>query len=159
MKPVKCRNPSTPSTPLSEILSYRFNTIKSSDGADQLAPFVNAKYRSNVRVVDFWPHKLEDFALGRRVTEYDMLSDFSGGESTDNEGDMAKFREGKGFGGEKKWEWRFALQVEDVTKNNKERRERIWLMVNHENAQALLKLDDATKYVLLMSNFRRLYSN
>ncbi len=70
-----------------------------------------------------------------------MLSDYSGGESTDNEGDMQEFRRGKGFGAERKWEWRFALQVEDASKKSSNRAERAWLVVDNLAAQMLLKMD------------------
>lgn len=98
-----------------------------------------------MRVVDFWPHKLEDFAVGRRISDYDILSDNSGGESTDNEEDMKLFRAGKGFGGERKWEWRFALQVEDASIKATSPAERMWLLVDHQSAQMLLNVDEATK--------------
>jgi protection-of-telomeres protein 1 len=107
---------------------------------DQHLPFINAKYRANVRIVDYWPHKLEDFAVGRRKSEFEIISDYSGGESTDNEEDMRLFRSGKGFGGEKIWEWRFALQVEEAGEKGSEK---IWLIVNNEDGQMLLDQDAA----------------
>lgn len=71
-----------------------------------------------------------------------MLSDYSGDEDTDHEEDLRNFRKGKGFG-RKVWEWRFALQVEDASKDAKER---IWLMVDNHAAQGLLNLEEnATK--------------
>jgi hypothetical protein len=96
-----------------------------------------------VRVVDFFPHKIEDFAVGRRPSEYDILSDYSGGEDTDREEDLRVFKNGRGFA-KNIWEWRFALQVEDAS--SKESKERLWLMVDNHAAQGLLNLeDDATK--------------
>ena len=103
-----------------------------------ILPFVNGKYRANVRVIGYFPHRIEDFAVGRRVTEYDMLSDYSGGEDTDREEDRRNFREGKGFG-KKKWEWRFALEVEDASSELP--KIRTWLMVDNFAAQGLIDMD------------------
>lgn len=94
-----------------------------------------------MRVVGYFPPKIEDFAVGRRPSEYDMLSDYSGGEDTDPEGDMQEWKSGKGFP-EKNWEWRFALEVIDAS--NKASNERMWLMVENQDAQMLLDTD-ATK--------------
>jgi protection-of-telomeres protein 1 len=91
---VKCNHPDKPTTPLGKILS-NIPTRRSTPGSEYLLPFENVKHRAAVRVIDFWPNKLEDFAVGRRVSEYEVLSDYSGGESTDNEEDMRLFREGK----------------------------------------------------------------
>lgn len=54
---------------------------------------------------------------------------------------MRLWKEGKGFGGEKTWEWRFSLQVEDAS-DKKDKKDRIWLMVDNNAAQYLLDLDD-----------------
>lgn len=109
------------------------------------SPFTVAKYRANVRVVDYFPHKIEDFAVGYRATDFDMLSDYSGAEDTDLEEEGRLFRAGKGFR-KNTWEWRFALQVEDAAIMAPN--ERIWLMVDNASAQGLLGLEqDATKYV------------
>jgi hypothetical protein len=101
------------------------------------------KYRANVRVVDYFPNRIEDFAVGHRASELDMLSDYSGGEDTDPEEDMRIFKSGKGFAKDV-WQWRFALQVEDAS--SKISKQRLWLMVDNHAAQSLLNLDeDATK--------------
>lgn len=97
-------------------------------------------------MVGYFPDKIEDFAVGRRVTDYDILSDYSGGEDTDHEEDLRIFKEGKGFG-DKKYEWRFALEVEDA--DPKSPKERMWLLVDNYGAQGLLNMD-ATKYVLVI---------
>lgn len=107
------------------------------------SPFSLGKYRATVRVVDYFPHKLEDFTVGRRARDFDILPDYSGGEDTDLEEDMRVFRSGKGFA-KNIWEWRFALQVEDAVSEGA--KERLWLMVDNQAAQGLLGLDaDASK--------------
>jgi protection-of-telomeres protein 1 len=144
---VKCNHPDRPPTPLATILNDA-RTVRSGSSSEYLLPFENVKHRSNVRVVDFWPNKLEDFAVGRRVSEYEVLSDYSGDESTDPDEDMRLFREGKGYGGERIWEWRFALRVQDADKS-RSHKDMVWLVVDNYAAQMLLKMD-AVKWVILI---------
>ena len=120
-------------------------------GPSYLSPFTVRKYRANVRIVNYAPDRIEDFSVWRRESEYDMLSDYSGGEDTDVEEDMRSFTSGKGFA-KKVWEWRFWLQVEDASSktNVKSPKNRLWLLVDNSAAQALLGLDDdAAKSVSL----------
>lgn len=126
---------------LSEIMRPQ-TLVKNEEGQQIPSSFTCARYRSNVKVVDFFPHKIEDFAVGRRASQFDVLSDYSGGEDTDREEEMRVFKSGKGFA-KNIWKWRFALQVEDA--DSKGRKERLWLIVKNDAAQGLLNLDDATK--------------
>jgi hypothetical protein len=139
---VKCAFPDEPVISLAEIL--RPQTVPlSGESEGHFSPFNICKYRANVRVVDYFPPRLEDFAVGRRSSVYDMLPDYSGGEDTDLEEDRRIFKSGKGFAKDI-WEWRFALLVEDASL--KHAKERLWLMVDNHAAQGLLGLeDDATK--------------
>ncbi|KAE9373779.1 hypothetical protein N431DRAFT_374413 [Stipitochalara longipes BDJ] len=138
---IRCNNPDEPIVSFSEILKPRI-LVKNEDGQQIPSPFTCVKYRANIRIVDFFPHKIQDFAIGRRPSEYDILSDYSGGEDTDREEDMRIFKSGNGFA-KHIWEWRFALQVEDAS--SKDSNERLWLIVDNHAAQGLLNLnDDAT---------------
>jgi protection-of-telomeres protein 1 len=128
--------------PLHIILQRRTARLNGESDQEVVLPFDVCKYKANIRVVNYFPDKIEDFAVGRRVTEYDMLSDYSGGEETDMEANRRLFKEGKGFA--KKYEWRFALEVEDADPTCKN--ERVWLLVDNHSAQGLLN-KDATKYV------------
>ncbi|PTB79722.1 hypothetical protein M440DRAFT_1326683 [Trichoderma longibrachiatum ATCC 18648] len=103
-------------------------------------PFVNMNYRAHVRVVNFMPPDLEDFARPRRATEYDMLSDNeepdhddfdSGGESTADDSTS------------RVWEWRFFLELEDASPSadNQGKRKTIWVAVNNFSAQCLVNMD------------------
>lgn len=144
---VRCNHSNKTTSLISEISKYHVTT--SSDGYEHSLPFVNGNYRANVRVVDFFPDQLEDFAIGRRITDYDILSNYSGSEDTDQEEDLQHFKDGKGFV-EKTWEWRFALQVEDATVTPSSfpstSSDRIWLVVDNEAAQMLLNIpENATK--------------
>ncbi|KAJ3953272.1 hypothetical protein N0V92_010267 [Colletotrichum tropicale] len=110
-------------------------------------PFTVAQYRTNVRVIDFHPPRLEDFASGRKRTEYDILSD-----NSDSESDSNSEEEDGGtldnFVGERVWEWRFALRLQEATlttagkkhspgtKNNT-----FWVLVDNLEAQLLTGLD------------------
>ncbi|KAK0614280.1 hypothetical protein B0T14DRAFT_528168 [Immersiella caudata] len=96
-------------------------------------PFVCAKYRACVRVVNFHPSSLEKFACSHEATRYegfisDEESDSEGGTSDDSmdEGD-----------GRRVWEWRFALQLEDARHPG----QRVWTVVDNFNAQCLTGLD------------------
>ncbi|KAF4622796.1 hypothetical protein G7Y89_g14229 [Cudoniella acicularis] len=137
---IRCAHPDQPIVSLAEILEPR---KLMQDGDDQRAsPFTLCKYRANVRVVDYFPHRLEDFAVGHRARDLDILSDYSGGEDTDLEEERRIFKSGGGFA-KNSWEWRFALQVEDA--NAIDMKHRMWLMVDNHTAQGLLGLeDDAT---------------
>jgi hypothetical protein len=98
-------------------------------------PFVNNKYRANVRVVDFRPNHLEDFSCSRRITDFDCLSDNSADESSDSGDDDDDVGSGK-----LAWEWRFMLQLEDASAKDKTR-SRAWVVVDNSEAQCLTGLD------------------
>lgn len=127
---------------LADILKPRNISGPKERGSEYISPFNICNYKANVRVVDYFPPKVEDFAVGHRPSVRDMLSDYSGGEDTDPEENMRAFRTGKGFP-ERKWEWRFALQVVDAS-DKSAAKERTWLMVSNYDAQMLFDMD-ATK--------------
>ncbi|KAH8664018.1 hypothetical protein BX600DRAFT_289006 [Xylariales sp. PMI_506] len=138
---VKCESLDQLVLPLRKLLEP-VSYVTTIDGQKILIqlPFTNAKYRANVRVVDFKPRKLEDFSTWRNVTEFDMLSDVSGDENSDtDEGDGTLDR----FTGKKVWEWRFALQLEDAEpKTGRDGQpDRLWVLVNNAEGQQLLNLD------------------
>jgi protection of telomeres protein 1 len=126
---------------LADILKRLKIPGQTANAQEDVGPFHVCKYKANVRVVGYFPPKIEDFAVGRRTSEFDMLSDYSGGEDTDPEEDMRAYRSGNGFP-TKTWEWRFALEV--VNASAKASNERMWLMVSNHDAQMLLDMD-ATK--------------
>lgn len=99
-------------------------------------PFTNVNYRTNVRVVDFRPERLEDFAICRPRSRYSGdISDDSSVSGLDDDEDSSN------------WEWCFWLQVEDAMafKNRGKRpEERVWVMVDNLAAQCLT-LDDAVE--------------
>lgn len=104
------------------------NTIPG--GITYQLPFQNVCYRSIVRVVDFFPPNLEDFAVP--VPRDSILDD------TDNSEDQSTAN-----GRHAIWEWRFCLLVEDgePTPRNQQPRERMKLFVSGAEAVHLLRLD------------------
>lgn len=114
-----------------------YETTINGEQSKLLLPFICGKYRANVRVIDFRPNCLEDFACSRKHTAFDALSDYSGDESSDNSGrddgdDLAT--------GQLIWEWRFMFQLEDASAKDKARN-RIWVVVDNPEAQYLTGLD------------------
>lgn len=131
--PVRCTHPDRPDVPFAEILKQAI--LKDSDNQIHIAPFTNRKYKALVRVVDYFPENLKDFArqYSEKEREFEALSDYSGDDDDDDEDTIAKTDP---------WEWRFALQVEDADK------ERMWLLLDNMSAQGLLNiaaLDHADK--------------
>ncbi|KAF7909406.1 uncharacterized protein EAF01_003124 [Botrytis porri] len=125
--------------PLSSILQRTSPISSDPKFAGINTPFENNTYKANLRVVDYLPHDIADFAVGRKISEFDVLSDYSGDEDDDPTEDMQSFREGKGYV-ERKWEWFFSLVVEDA--NPDASKERAILRVENYDAQMLLNLQD-----------------
>jgi protection-of-telomeres protein 1 len=138
---VRCSHPNQPIVNLSEILLPEILPLGNGNDVTR-APFTLRRYRANVRVVDYFPHRIEDFAVARQTSEYDLLSNHSDGEDTDADEDHHHGHPGRGA--ITVWEWRFALQVEDAMA--KENGDRLWLIVDNSSAQGLLGLEnDAAK--------------
>ncbi|KAI6715797.1 hypothetical protein PZA11_006100 [Diplocarpon coronariae] len=134
---IRCAHPEIETVRLKDIL--RPEMILREGASAIPSPFTVRKYRANVRVVDYAPNRIEDFAVWFRETDFDMLSDNSVDEETDDEADMRSYRIGKGFA-DKKWEWRFWLQVEEAS--TKGAKERLWVIVDNHAAQGLLNFED-----------------
>ncbi|KAJ8122797.1 hypothetical protein ONZ43_g1098 [Nemania bipapillata] len=137
---VKCESKEQPVTPLPAIIEpVSWKTTVGGEEVTLLLPFVCAKYRTNVRVVDFRPRKLEDFATWRRSTESDVLSDYSSDSSSESDDDdnCSAVR----YSGEKIWEWQFALQLEDADPTSRGKKDRFWALVDNIEAQQLTGLD------------------
>ncbi|KAJ4306258.1 hypothetical protein N0V88_001056 [Collariella sp. IMI 366227] len=137
---VTCEVHKAPFTTIEPILQLA--QYERSSNVVHTLPFVCAKYQSRVRVVDFFPSSLEDFASSRKQTQYDMLSDnedhSDGQSSSDDDRNTRRI-----------WEWRFALQLEDAaaaetnTKRYSTNPPRIWVFVDNFEAQSLTNLDAA----------------
>lgn len=160
---IRASNLDIPTRSLTSILAHETYTIP--EGLSNTLPFRNIKSRAAVRVVDFYPRVLADFAVKKKqASEFDVLSDFEGdsNSSSDDDGheplppdtDEEDTREkvdrnadqsdADDSGDEKpEWEWRFALVLEDASapSNSKGANERMTLYVGGADAEFLLKLD------------------
>ncbi|TFB04904.1 hypothetical protein CCMA1212_002512 [Trichoderma ghanense] len=138
---VKCENEHKAISTVDSILEpVHLETDINGQRVNLRLPFVNMNYRAHVRVVNFMPPDLVDFARPRRATEYDMLSDNeepdqddsdSGGESAADDTTT------------RVWEWQFFLELEDASPsaNDQGKRQTIWVAVNNFSAQCLVNMD------------------
>ncbi|KAL4968394.1 telomere-binding alpha subunit central domain protein [Aspergillus stella-maris] len=126
---VKIRAPATvlPQT-LEEIIHNESHNNRSPHGIEYRLPFQNLCYLSTVRVVDFYPPSLQDFAVQQehRSVAYNRNRDPDAEQSY------------------KKWEWRFCLLVESSSPPPAgEPKERMKLFVCDSEAQHLLNMNAA----------------
>ncbi|KAI1503576.1 hypothetical protein F5X99DRAFT_374806 [Biscogniauxia marginata] len=135
---IKCESQDEPVTPISSIIELpQWSTKVDGQEVTLTLPFVCAKYRTNARVVDFHPGRLENFAVWRKTSESDLLSDYSEESESELEDDGTLNR----YTGFKVWEWRFALQLEEVDPKSKGKLARFWVVVDNIEAQLLTGLD------------------
>ena len=143
---VKCSHHLIPISPLSTILSLDAHTVNTPKGTSYTLPFQNINTRASVRVVDFWPSRLQDFAVRKRKrSEYAILSDHEDSDSdreTKKDVLLSQNTETEEKE-EKEWEWRFALLLEDASDSRSSREERPTLKayLSGADAECLLKLD------------------
>ncbi|KAG6033936.1 hypothetical protein E4U41_006770 [Claviceps citrina] len=138
---VKCENGKKPSTLLADVLApVQHEAIIDGKRTLLSLPFINANYRTFVRVIDFMPTQLEDFARARRVsTEYAALSD-NGASDWDSD---AASESDDTTTVMKKWEWRFYLRLQEANAppEDAEPKKSLWAVVDNQSAQMLLNLD------------------
>jgi protection of telomeres protein 1 len=103
---VRCQNVNVPLKSTEEIMDPEILRRKTPSGNDFYLPFQNCCYHSKVRVVDYLPNDIANFACPYRTSDYDILSENEGFEGSDMDTDED---------GDVKWEWRFYLIVEDAT--------------------------------------------
>ncbi|KAG6081851.1 hypothetical protein E4U33_006365 [Claviceps sp. LM78 group G4] len=142
---VKCENGSIPPTLIADVLAPMQHEVIGEGGeiTHLSLPFINANYRTFVRVIDFMPTKLEDFARPKKVpSEYAALSDH---EESDSNSNVAS---GSGTESEdtsiaiKQWEWRFCLRLQEAnTPEDANPKKSLWAVVDNLSAQMLLNLD------------------
>ena len=105
--------------------------------------FQNINSRATVRILDFSPPNLADFAVRRhKISEYEILSEpessiSSGGESDGSDSPAASDSETE----ERPWEWRFALVLEDASDPRMVENAKMEVFVAGQDAECLLKLD------------------
>ncbi|KAF9629302.1 Telomere end binding protein [Lasiodiplodia theobromae] len=133
---VKCERPQDPIVRLADIENNERRLYKTPNGVSCDLPFINAIYRARVRVVDFWPEKLEDFSRSLDDPEFNDIREEGQTQSSTTYTALSA--------GTQHWEWHFCLLVEDAkqppgTKNPV----RIPLLVFDKAAECLLRLDAA----------------
>ncbi|KAI3399343.1 hypothetical protein diail_7298 [Diaporthe ilicicola] len=140
---IKCENPEIRPRPLSSLLEpVVYNTVIDNKPVTLELPFTCAKDRTHARVIDFHPSNLEDFAISRKRTDNDCLSDNSA-DDVDPDSDSD---DGTLHGRYNRvWEWCFALKLEEVLPAlpNKDKRPpaTLWVHVGNMQAQLLTGLD------------------
>ncbi|KMQ41843.1 hypothetical protein A7C99_4260 [Trichophyton rubrum] len=131
---IRASNPAIPCRLIRDILDADTHAFKGCDGVEFQLPFQNFRYRSSVRVVDFFPHNLEDFSVLYN-RDCALLSDDTDDVSDNSDPDASRW-----------WEWRFCLLVEDGGPNipplpSGQTRERMPLFVWGSDAEFLLQMD------------------
>jgi len=127
--PVTCRNPEQPLITVGNVLDTPHRAYATPRGQPLQLPFINQNCRVRVRVVDFWPAKLEDFA--RPVSE----SALSCTQSQSQDYSLASTAPPT-------WEWVFGLLVEDAEAPPPgQKPAQMNLIVSGKDADFLLKLD------------------
>ncbi|KAF2011373.1 hypothetical protein BU24DRAFT_426448 [Aaosphaeria arxii CBS 175.79] len=111
---------------LGEIMSNTGLVTKGPSEAEITLPFVNCKYRTRLRVVDFYPRTLEDFTHSMADCDWNVAM---------NDPDNQNRRR------DDAWKWAFVLLVEDAVVSSNQEVQRLPLFVTDKDAQCLLKMD------------------
>lgn len=143
-----CENHDQSILPLSAVLEpIPYHTTINNEPVTLNLPFTNVNFRAQVRVVDFHPANLQDFAVNVKRKKYPCLADE--GDESDEDGSPSSSDseidpeqvERVGY----VWEWRFALKVEEVSpstsKTKKKPAASVWALVNNQDAQLLTSID------------------
>ncbi|KAG6002070.1 hypothetical protein E4U21_003472 [Claviceps maximensis] len=138
---IKCENGNKPSTLIKDVLTPVHHEAMINGEVTRLSlPFINANYRTFVRVVDFLPVRLEEFARPKRVpAEYAALSDHG---DSDLDSDAASQSDDATVIIQQ-WEWRFYLRLQEANATEEEKcsKQSLWAVVDNQSAQMLLDLD------------------
>ncbi|EHK50611.1 hypothetical protein TRIATDRAFT_164398, partial [Trichoderma atroviride IMI 206040] len=137
---VKCDYENKTISTFEDILDPIYLKTKVNDQEVELQlPFVNLNYRADVRIINFMPHDLRDFAQPKKISEYAILSDY---EESDADSDEER-RSTADPDEVRQWEWRFFLELEDANspKDQGGKKKTLWVAVNNFSAQCLLNLD------------------
>ncbi|KZF26547.1 hypothetical protein L228DRAFT_272435 [Xylona heveae TC161] len=136
-KHVKANHPAYPVIPVSEIVEKDLYERTSPKGTNFKVPFLNAKCRACVRIVDFYPPKLEDFAIRVNPKEaHQKEPSFSDDEQGFHCSPIPESRS--------RWQWRFCLLLEDgrsSSSSSNEEVDRLQLIVADMDAVFLLGMD------------------
>jgi hypothetical protein len=134
---IRCNRIEVPCTAVVDILDPDILDRKTPLGNPFRLPFQNCKYKTSVRVVDFFPDNIADFAAPRRDSDYTCLSDH---EEDDEDSDIDLTQ---GQREDVRWEWCFYLLVEDAQPQSSYtgRPRQMELLVADTDGEFLLKMD------------------
>ena len=132
---VRCNKVDVPLKSIDDILDPEILQRTTVKGNAYRLPFQNSCYHSKVKVVDFFPDDIADFAAPFRDSDYDVLSEDE--DHADSLVDMTQ--DGPD---ELRWEWRFCLLVEDSAQPpTGQQREQMEMLVADGDGDFLLKMD------------------
>ena len=125
---------------MSSIVSLDKHTNTPPNGAPYTLPFQNINSRATVRVIDFFPPNLDDFAVLRpRASEYDILSEDDCSESENDQ--QANDLDDRSEAEDAQWEWRFGLVLEDALGGRNQEKAIVEVYVSDQDAEGLLNLE------------------
>ena len=104
-------------------------------------PFQNINSRALVRIIDFFPSELADFAVPcDKPSEYDILSEPEESEGSSASEISCESNDTNAVT-EQRWEWKFGFILEDALGPKNEAKATMEVYVVGEDAECLLKLD------------------
>ncbi|KAF2190160.1 hypothetical protein K469DRAFT_699768 [Zopfia rhizophila CBS 207.26] len=128
---VRCSFSDVRLSTVSDILSNPARKITGVNGKELVLPFVNARYRSRLRVLDFYPSNLEDFShclddqkWNKQMSKLNLDDDATVTPSPQS-----------------RWEWAFQVIVEDASTPARTAPDQMTLIVAADGAECLLKMD------------------
>lgn len=125
---------------MSSIISLDKHANTTPNGAPYTFPFQNINSRATVRVIDFFPPKLVDFAVPRpRSSEYAILSEDGCSESESDR--PSNDLDDRCDAEDVQWEWRFGLVLEDALGARHQEKASMEVYVTGQDAEGLLKLE------------------
>lgn len=143
MSAVRCENPDRALDPLTKVIEpVIYQTTVNDSPANLELPFTCAKFRTQVRVVDFHPGDVRDFAVSRPMSDFDILGNH---EASDDDSDSSGCLSRAARHRKIIWEWRFALKLEEVSASPPKAKKpaSVWVLVNNMDAQCLTDLNAA----------------
>ena len=143
---IRCAHSSIAISPLAAIKAPEINLAPA--GIKYAFPFRNVKSRATVRIIDFFPNDIEDFAFRQKketnefaVLTDDSLSDESAEESNTTDSDNTVTLQNS----QRKWIWGFKLLLQDAhpkrQKLSSVEDDRLWVTIGDKEAEFLLQLD------------------
>lgn len=131
---------------VSDILGSNWRRNRSPKGVDYELPFHNVCCRARVRVVDYFPPDLVDFAVPCGPKELEGLSDDESDSNQSRDGATSELSLQHTDDAEsQRWQWRFYLLVEDAAPGSgrpqSNNPSRMKILVADHDAERLLRMD------------------